>query len=162
MRWDDRIFTGTHGKWWWIVVRDAVRGLGALVAEFHTGQRLCITTFDSGQLVSPPLTPQMHIGFDEQEGYIIRLLPTSIDVSERYGSYFGFNLAEPHALVASQNPTWDRTNYDWLIPLQEKFWSDMERLNPTTYICRNDADIVVTCNAAFFQRVRDIARQVVE
>ena len=179
MRWDDRIFMGAHEKWSWIVVREMIRDLPSLIAKYHADQRLCITAFDSGPIkpspeergigwaligdvmVSPPLTPQLHIPSGEyDEWYVFKTLPTSIDIAERYVNYLGFNLADPHAMAASQDPTWDRTNYDWLVPLQSRFWLDMERLNPTSYISSGDADVVVSRDTAFIRRVVDAARQI--
>jgi hypothetical protein len=181
MHWDDRIFTGMHGKWSWLVVRELIRELSGLVTEYHAGQRLCITAFDSGPItpspeerrigwtllgdvmVSPPLTPQLQIPCDEyDEWYVFQFLPTSINVTDRYVNYCGFNLANPYELTASQDPTWDRTNYGWLVPLQRQFWSDIERLNPTSYISSGDVDVVVSRDPAFVQRMHDAAREILE
>jgi len=180
MRWDDPIFTGTHNKWSWVVVREMIPELRSLITEFHTDQRLCITAFDSGPImpspaeqrlgwtlvgdimVSPPMTPQLDVPSGEyDEWYVVQSLPTSLEITERYVNTCGFNLADPHAMAATQDPTWDRTNYDWLVPIQSRFWSDMERLNPSSYISSGDADIVVSRNTAFVNRVAEAARQIV-
>ena len=167
MSWDDRIFTGTYETRSWLVVRDTIRELRALTTEFHAGQRLCITAFDSGSIKPSPEErrigwTEVHIPCDEyDEWYVFRALPTSIDATHRYVNCLGFNLADPYVLAESQDVTWDRTNYDWLVPLQRQYWSDMERLFPSSYVSSGDADIVVTRDPAFFQRVLDAARQVV-
>ncbi|WP_164102798.1 hypothetical protein [Candidatus Laterigemmans baculatus] len=179
MRWDDSIFSGTHGKWTWIVVRQMIRDLPALTREHHAGQRLCITAFDSGPItpsadelslgwtlvgdvmVSPPLTPQLQIPFDtHDEWYVFRSLPDSLTVTDRYVNYCGFNLADPHTMAGSQDASWDRTNYDWLIPIQRRFWADIERLDPSSYVCSGDADTVVTRDQEFAARFLDIARAI--
>lgn len=178
MRWDDRIFTGAYGKWSWLVAREMIPDLSTLTTSFHVGQRLCITAFDSGLIipspeerrlgwtligdcmVSPQLSADTYIPCDEHdEWYVFPTAPTSIDATERYVNYLGFNLADAQALADSQDPTWDRTNYDWLIPLQQQFWSDIERLDPSTYVSSSEADIVVTCQLDFFQHVLAAARQ---
>ncbi len=178
MRWDDPVFSGTHGKWTWIVVRKMIRELPTLIREHHAGQRLCITAFDSGPItpsaeeqatgwmliddamVSPPLTAELQIPCDQNdEWYVFRSLPESITVTDRYVNYFGFNLADPRTLAESQDPTWDRTNYDWLVPIQRRFWDDMERLDPSSYVGSGDAEILVTRDSAFAARVLDIARE---
>ncbi len=169
---------GKHDEWSWVVVRTMILELRSLIAEFHSGQRLCITAFDSGPItpspeeqclgwsligaimVSPPLTPHLEIPADEyDEWYVFESLPTSIDIAERYVNYSGFNLADPQAMAASQGPNWDRTIYDCLVPIQARFWSDMNRLDPSSYISSGCNDIVVSRNAAFVNRVVDAARQ---
>ncbi len=179
MRWDDPIASGTHGKWKWIVVRQMIRDLARLTLKHHLGQRLCISAFDSGAItpsveeqslgwtlmndimVSPPLTPQLGIPCDtHDEWYVFPTLPDSFNLAERYVNYFGFTLANPHELTKSQDPTWDRTNFDWLIPIQERFWANVEHHNPSSYVCSGDADIVVTQDATFAAHILDVAREI--
>lgn len=175
---NDPVITGKCGKWSWVIVRKMIRNLGSLIAEYHVGQRLCITACDSGGIrpsaeeellgwkllgefmISPPLTLQLEIPCGEyDEWYIFPSLPDSIDITDRYVNYSGFNLVDPHTTAASQGPTWDRTNCDWLVSVQARFWSDMERLGPSSYISSSGADIVVSLNSAFVERVVDIAHQ---
>lgn len=178
MRWDDCIFTGTHEGWSWLVVRAMVRELPAMTTAYHQGQRLCITAFDSGSIepspeerkvgwtmidgvmVSPPLTPDTDLpcdGYDEW--YIFSSLPTKFDFMDRYVNYEGFNLACPHALAESQDPTWDRKHYDWLGPLQQRFWEQMHRAEPTSYVASGAADIVVTRHPDFFRQALHAASE---
>jgi hypothetical protein len=104
-----------------------------------------------------PLTPQLQIPCDtHDEWYLFPTLPGSLTVTERYVNYLGFNLADPHTLAGTQDPTWDGTNFDWLIPIQRRFWADIERLEPSAYVCSGDADIVVTRDPAFIARIREI------
>lgn len=176
MRWDDRIFSGTHGKWWWLVVRDELPSLLEVVTENHIGQRLCVTAFDSGPItpsseetalgwtlrddvmISPPLTTGCTIPCGEfDEWYIFRDLPDSLFGAERFVNYSGFNLADPKLLAASQDPTWDRAAFDSLIPLQVRFWKELDRVMPSTYIGRGDYDVVVTSMPGFAKRMLELA-----
>lgn len=182
MRWDDQIYTGTHGKWSWIVVREEIHELSTLIKEYHLGQRLCFAAFDSapitsnlgaqanrwtrinGVMVSPLISPHLDIPCDTHDGwewYVFPSIPPSIDIMDRYLGYCGFTLADPHALAASQDPTWDRTNYDWLIPLQGQFWASMDRLDPLSYVLSGENNIVVTRDPAFVNRVLTVAREIV-
>lgn len=179
MRWDDQVFSGTYEDWSWVVAREMIRELSALTRENHSGQRLCITAFDSGPIrpgpqevrigwtvigdvmVSPPLSPQVEIPVGEyDEWYLFPELPSALELPDPYVNYLGFNLADPYAPAASQDPTWDRTNYDWLTPLQTQFWSDMKRVNPSSYISSGDADIVVSRNPAFAKCVLEAIREI--
>jgi len=179
MRWDDSILSGTHGKWTWVVVRAMIRELPALTREHHLGQHLCITAFDSGPImpspdertagwtmigdvmVSPPLTAELDIPCENHdEWYIFRPLPHTIAFSDRFVNYMGFTLADPRTLAESQDPTWDSTNYDWLVPIQRQFWANIEHLNPSSYVCSGDADIVVTRDQHFAKRILDAAQEI--
>ena len=178
MRWDDLIFTGMHGRWSWVVVRAMIPDLRWLIVDYHANQRLCITAFDSGPItpgpeeravgwtvlgdvmVSPPLTRSFHIPSGEyDEWYVFQPLPISINAADCYVKFLGFNLADPRAMAASQDPTWDPRNYDWLVPIQDRFWSDLERLAPTSYIASGESDIVVSRDPEFVRRVVEVARE---
>ena len=181
MQWDDHIFTGTHQKWSWVVARETITELRELIAEYHPGQRLCITAIDSGAitpsavetdlgwtsiadiLVSPPITRELHIpsaGFDEW--YIFESLPQSLQITERYVNYCGFHLAAPRGMAASHDRMSDRTHFDRLVSIQMRYWSDMARLDPSSYIAAGDFDIVVSRDAEFVRRVDEAARRIVE
>ncbi|WP_146369459.1 hypothetical protein [Symmachiella macrocystis] len=115
-------------------------------------------------MVSPLISPQLEIPCDTADGmewYVLPSIPPSIDIMDHYLGYCGFTLADPHALAASQDPTWDRTNYDWLIPLQRQFWASMDHLDPISYVSSGENTIVVTCDSAFVNRVLTVAREVV-
>jgi hypothetical protein len=178
MRWDDLIFTGLRDDWHWVVVREMIRELPILATQFHVGNRLCISAFDSGPIspsqeetslgwsligelmVSPPLAANTEIPCDgHDEWYIFSRMPNAIDIKHRCVNYFGFTLADPKQLAASQDPTWDRTKCDWLVPLQENFWRDIDRLNPVSYVSSGDYDIVVTKNHQFAESILTLANE---
>ncbi len=167
MRWNERISTGTVGKYSWLVAGEMIRELPAMTAEFHAGQRLCITAFDSGPLkpseeerrigwsllddamVSPPLSSDIKVPCDNfDEWYVFRELPTSLEVSDHYVNYPEFNLTQ-HSDVRN----------DWLPRLKRQFWSDIDRLAPSSYISSGNADIVVTSQPEFFEQALDAARR---
>lgn len=172
MGWDGPILKGQHDQWQWIVVREIILELPMLVAQCHIGSRLCITAFDSGpitpsaeelaigwtlngeMMISPPLATNTAIPCGEyDEWYILSHVPHGMEIRQRYVNYLGFTLEDPHKLAASQDPTWDRTNFDWLVPIQKDFWQDLKRLNPISYISSGDYDIVVTKNSRFAESV---------
>ncbi|MBL8819998.1 MAG: hypothetical protein JNL58_28500 [Planctomyces sp.] len=113
-------------------------------------------------MVSPPLTTGLDIPCDSHdEWYVFREVPSSFGVEERYVNYFGFTLANPREMAESQDPTWDPRNYDWLIPVQLRFWANIGRFNPSSYVCSGDADVIVTQNSTFAAQILDIAREIV-
>lgn len=177
MQWDSQRFEGIHGDWWWFVARSHTNDLLPLVLREHLGQRLWITTFDNGSIkpdadeltsgwrsvggamVSPPLMDGLDVPRDElDEWYIFEDDRSPILHLERFVNYGGFNLADPRSMAASFDSTWDRSGLDWLYPIQERFWAQLNELSPLSYIAIGDNDVVVTRNESFAKTVRHAMR----
>ena len=177
MRWDDPVFSGTHSEWHWAVSCREIPRLGALIAEHFAGQYLCITAFDSGPIepspdelaigwslmdevmVSPPLTQDFEIPKDQfDEWYVVDRQPTSFAQIHRFVNYMHFNLADPREVAATFDPTWERSGLNWLYPLQDAFWHQLELVDPEAYIASGGSDIVVSTNRAFVDRFLELAR----
>lgn len=173
MRWDDSLFTGQNGEWEWVVSRKQIEDLPSLVVKQHPRCRLWITAFDSGPItptpdelelgwkmvggamVSPLLDQSIHIPCDTyDEWYLFEDDLPKPEVFERFVNYGGFNLAEPREMAASFDPTWERSGLDWLYPVQERFWSHLERISPLSYVSSGESDIVVTRRAGFAACIR--------
>jgi len=173
MKWDDRTFEGKHAIWWWFVSRSQIDTLCELVVREHRGYRLWITSFDSGPItpsaeelsdgwktvdgamVSPPLEVGLDIPNDQyDEWYIFDDDSPRNQDFERFINYGGFNLADPRATTATFDSTWERDGLDWLYPMQERFWRQMEKLSPVSYIGSGDNDVIVTRQESFANFVR--------
>lgn len=173
MRWDDRTFSGRHGDYDWFVSREWIEDLAALILREHVGLRLWITTFDGGSItpneeeldvgwevvgnimVSPPMTPDLEIPQNhDNEWYIFEDLNPRTFCDERFVSYGGFNLADPQEMAASFDPSWERDGLDYLYPIQERFWTQIGKLLPFTYIGIGDNDVVVTRHRQFADLIR--------
>ena len=173
MRWDDSIFTGQNGQWHWIVSRKEIDDLANLVVKTHAGCRLWISAFDSGPIspspeesavgwktvdgamVSPPLVQGICVPCDNHdEWYVFEDDLPKAESFERFVNYGCFNLADPREMAASFDPTWERSGLDWLYPIQERFWSHLERLLPLSYVSSGDYDIVVTRRGGFAASIR--------
>lgn len=110
-------------------------------------------------MVSPPLFPGVNIPCDQfDEWYIFEDGHAGDAKFEVFVNYLGFNLADPREMTASYDPTWERSGLDWLYPLQEQFWRQIERLSPISYICSGTNDIVVTRNEEFANTIRQVVR----
>ena len=177
MRWDDRVFNGMNEGYHWLVSRRQIDSLGQLVVEAHCGLRLCITSFDSGAIrpnpeeaalgwtmhgdvmVSPALRDGLEIPSDQyDEWYVLEspvVLPPDL---ERFVSYGGFNLVDPQVLIESFDPTWDRHGLDYLAPIQERFWAQLTRISPATYVAMGDQDVLVSRNKDLVDRASGVAR----
>jgi len=173
MRWDDDKFEGQRGEWRWFVTRNPIENIDALAIHEHLNQRLWIATFDSGMItptpeellagwksneqamVSPPLYSGLAIPSDQyDEWYIFGNCRPGLDAIERFVNYGGFNLADPRAVTPSFDPTWEPSGLVWLSPIQDRFWAQLTRLAPISYIASGDRDVVVTRNPRFAERVR--------
>jgi hypothetical protein len=177
MRWDDATFQGEHGEWKWFVCRNVIENLPLLVIQEHPICRLWIATFDSGTItpsvkelaigwssidgamVSPPLRPGLDIPSDQfDEWYIFYADRLVLGELERFVNYGGFNLADPRRMAKSFDPTWEPSGLDWLCALQDRFWLQLDRLAPVSYVASGDNDVVVTRNLRFAECIRKAIR----
>jgi hypothetical protein len=165
------IHIGEKDGYFW-AVRPQTKGLIDIVLESHKGLRLCIVAFDGGEIhpvademaagwraqgkamVSPPLergvvVPQA----DRDEWYIVAEPQFDQLQIETFVNYFGFTLVPPNELYKDMDPTWDRTKWDFLIPLQEKFWSQLKAIRPQTFVSMGDEDVLVSTDRTFIDRV---------
>ncbi len=146
-------FEGKHGDYFWIewqeaFLSDLISGLPQIV----TGKYLVNTSFDSGALtlrdeeikqgwsndelaLSPPIQdvsdiPQCHY----DEWYIFNS-PMTFEDYEVFVNYYVFSLE------------------DFLTELQERFWKQIARLSPETYLAEGDFLICVTKNESLFNQI---------
>jgi len=170
------IHTGQHGEYQWLVSGSEIRGLADLVVRFHCGLRLCITAFDSGPLrltreeleqgwttqravaVSPPVDESLAIPHDQyDEWYLLENPSFAENDLEVFVNYGAFTLAPPTELCKAFDPTWEKSAWEWLAPVQERFWLQLERLNPGTYVAVGDNDVIVSRNHRFIEAVHEAA-----
>ena len=168
MRWDDTIFTGTHGSWHWGVSRKAFRAIESIIYQYFSAKHVCFLAFDGGPItpnadeskigwsvcntvmISPPLSAGMTIpSADMDEWFVVENLPDAFPDLERFVNYLGLNLADPAEITASFDPSWDPKGNDWLYPLQERFWEQIEVLQPQAYIVYGDTYIAVSKDCSF-------------
>jgi hypothetical protein len=141
--------------------------------RFHPQARLCITACDGGPispcpeeqargwivrgnvLVSPPLAEGLEIPHDQyDEWYLLDEPPPSDWSPEVFVNYGGFTLVPIEEIYKTYDPTWDRHGLDYLVPIQERFWAQVERVNPVSYIAMGDQDIVVSRRRDFVEQLR--------
>jgi hypothetical protein len=170
------IHSGQHGSFYWLVAQFSPGPLTRLTVRFHTALRLCITAFDSGPLlpspeeeaagwtvrgevmVSPPLAEGLYIPCGEyDEWYLLEEPPPADWTPEVFVNDSAFTLVPVEELRKLDDPTWCRYGNDWLIPLQESFWEQMERVKAVSYIAMGDHDIIVSQRREFIERVRAAA-----
>jgi hypothetical protein len=167
------IQTGQHGRFYWLVASRSLPSIAEIVVQCHPTLRLCITAFDSGPItpsadelalgwtthgkgmVSPPLGDCLHIPHDGyDEWYLLEEPPASDWEPDIFVNYGGFTLVSMEEILKSYDPTWDRHGLDWLVPIQERFWEQMERINPVSYVAMGDNDVVVSQRRELIERLR--------
>jgi len=141
--------------------------------RFHVGLRLCITALDGGPIhpnaeeqprgwmargnavVSPPLTEGLDIPRDQcDEWYLLDEPPSPEWTPEVFVNYGGFTLSPIEEIYKTYDPTWDRHGLDYLVPIQERFWEQIDRVNPVSYIAMCDQNIVVSRRPEFIEQLR--------
>ena len=162
---------GEHKGYRWFVGQFH-GSLPDLVVSNHLGLRLGISSFDSGLFyptaaeiedgwsvqgriaLGPPLSAGMavpHDGYDEWYVFDDRSSPDwSPEVFVNLGS---FTVVPAEELERRRDPTWEANAYEWLIPFQERFWDQMTRVQPVSYIAMGESDIVVTRSHDFASRL---------
>ena len=140
-----RMFTGSHEGYNWVVTPTDLPTLPELTVQSHLGLHLCITSFDSGPprpneeeialgwrlqgevMVSPPLTASLAIPFEQyDEWYILPNPAFHVHPVEVFVNYGAFTLVSPKVLDRGREPTWERNAHAFLIPMQERFWSQLK------------------------------------
>ncbi len=172
----ERIFTGTNDGYHWLVTSLDFPELPQIAVRHHLGLHLCITAYDSGPLrpsddevalgwflqgevmVSPPLTASLDIPCEQyDEWYILREPAFEGRSIEVFVKYVGFTLVPPETLANGRDPTWERNAFDFLEPIQERFWSQLRTLGAETYVATGDNTVVVSRSRDFVDRLRATA-----
>lgn len=167
------IQTGRHGLYQWLVAPTFPTSLVKLTVRFHPSLRLCITAVEGGYFspssqalaagwsnrgkvtVSPPLAEGLDIPLDEyEEWYLLAEPPPSEWAPEVFVWNACFTLVPVEELYNTYDPTWDKHGLDYLIPIQERFWVQIKRVEPVTYIAMGDQFVVVTRRSEFLERLK--------
>jgi hypothetical protein len=166
--------SGTHGDYTWIELVEKPWELVDLLLTHHRGCYLYITAFDSGRItpseedskagwslqgevmVSPPMYEDLHLpanGYDEWYVFDRRIdFPQERQVFVNYGR---FSLEPVDEQLKRFDSSWEHDALDWMRPLQDQFWKQMELLNPTSYVAMGEKDLIVTKNKAFGNALKD-------
>ena len=155
--------TGQHGDYRWIEVPYCSTPLLDRAIYCHPGSVCCLVAHDGvgpdshwspagwtelpHALISPPLVEGLDLALGDDhpiEWYIFDRPPARDWRPALFSRHYHFSLAAVGDLVAEQDPTWDRKAHDWLIPLQEEFWDQIDQLGPVSYVLRGATDIVVS------------------
>ena len=162
--------TGRNNNYIWAVSDDPILYLHDTIVEYHEGKILYITSFDSGPLrlteeeqdrgwiqygdiaINPLIKKGIQIPHDDyDEWYISDVELKFPDEFEAFVNYGAFRLQDPAELTKDDDPSWERGRFDFLYPLQEKFWALIESVQPQSYIAIGGREILVSTNEEFIE-----------
>ncbi|MDJ0760803.1 MAG: hypothetical protein QNJ19_15515 [Woeseiaceae bacterium] len=165
--------TGEYKNYKWLASRKDISPLASLVSRSHVGSSLYITAYDSGTLapldgeygvgwryegsvaISPPLSESVYVPEDEfEEWYLYESPNQSLAQIEVFVNYGGFTVESPDSLLQDRDPTWDRRAFEFLEPIQDRFWAQVDKLAPDSYIATGDVFVIVTKNRAFWRSLQ--------
>ncbi|APW63947.1 hypothetical protein [Paludisphaera borealis] len=165
--------SGRWGSYYWLVSSRELPTLEAATLRFHPGDRLCITSIDSGTCrlypeeiaagwtagrnvaVSPPVDDGIDIPRDQyDEWYLLDRPPAHEWQPEVFVNYGGYTLVAVEESYRTFDPTLDRHGLDYLFPIQERFWAQIERIDPISYVAMGDKDVVVSKRLEFIKHLR--------
>lgn len=148
-------FIGKRGDYFWIEWRDDfLSDLLSAFPQFVLGKYLVNTSFDSGSLtlapeeieqgwckhnklaLSPPISDVACIPKDQYDEWYVFTSPTTFENYEVFVNYGGFSLENS-----------DFTEF------QEKFWLQLERLSPESFLAEGGYLICVTRNESLYNQV---------
>lgn len=126
--------------------------------EVWLGKYAAITSIDSGPMVlsddemqggwteaggvaySPRLVSLEHVPSTEYEEVYFFACPTILGDVEEFVNYFGFSLRDPSGTELE----------DFLREAQKRFWHQMDRLAPESYVAEGDSFIYATRNEQLY------------
>lgn len=147
-------FTGKRGKYLWVEWRSDF--LGDLLSTFPQlvlGKHLVNTSFDSGSLtlapeeieqgwrkhnelaLSPPIADVSLIPKDHYDEWYVFASPTTFEDYEVFVNHGSFSL------------------HDFLVEIQERFWRQLERLAPESFLAEGEHLICATKNESLFNQI---------
>jgi hypothetical protein len=162
--------SGMRAGYAWYQAADLFLGdLLDRVPELFRHRFVAVTSFDSGLLTLAPeeqqagwcvqdgiaISPQLgespwlpHGGYDEW--YVYEQPPPGIQ-AERFVNCGRFSLRDPQMDAETVDPTWDsrlmREQAEAVRAVQERFWEQLVRLCPESYLAEGDVLICVTRSA---------------
>ena len=165
-----------RGKYGWVELEETHLQFVSLILSAHSSFRLYITSFDSGAIspteeerekgwksqggvmVSPKLEQGTIVPYDNfDEWYFFEeavVFPAEHEVFVNYG---GFSLVPVEKQLKDFDPSWERVAMESLRSAQERFWAQVTRFDPATYVSMGDRNIVVSKNRGLLERIRESA-----
>src|SRR5258708_2530582 len=106
--------------------------------------------------ISPPLIDGLPIPNDQyDEWYLVDNATFDKCEIEVFVNCGRFTLVAPADIYKTFDPTWEKRGLDYLAPIQERFWLQMQQLKPETYVAMGDNEVIVSRNQQFIEAVNE-------
>jgi hypothetical protein len=176
-------FSGRHGDFQWLEEPSNLI-LGDLIdhcPHVLLGRYLAVATLDArpftpteeeskagwtghnGVGYSPRLTNLTNLPWEQDDEWYLFTQPTTIGPLERFVNWGGFSLRDPQHLLDEADPTWDligiKETADLTRQVQERFWRQIERIAPESYIAHGYRFIFVSTDSQVYASVEEWARR---
>lgn len=179
------IFTGSEQGYNWLAYHGKYSVLHKVIEacpEILLGKTLAITAFDSGPMhltdeeksagwwsddkiaFSPRIEDVDAISCNQYDEWLIfKSSPKGLGDVEIFVNYGGFSIAPKESIYAPWDSTWDKSALDIDREMRERFWSQLARIAPESYLAEGDAFLfasqnssLVSCASSFLER-EDVA-----
>jgi hypothetical protein len=165
--------TGERGDYRWFV-GEFEGSLVDVVVACHLGHRVAVSSFD-GAVFHPTvdevaegwttrgdlaLSPVLRAGMDlprdgDDEWYVFDEQSSPEWSLEVFVNLGAFTVVPVDEIERRRDPTWEAHAFDWLIPVQERFWEQISRIRPISYVAMGEKDLIVTRNHELAARLLD-------
>jgi hypothetical protein len=157
------MFTGKQGDYWWLEVQAAVPCLHDVLEACPAlvlGRYVAVTSFDSGPFkpsdkeriagwtadgavaYSPEVQSPDELPLDQYDEWYVFERPTRIAGTEVFVNYGDFSLLA--------RPADDEAARQCVLDIQRRFWTQLGRLRPETYLAEGDRLALVTARRDIF------------
>jgi hypothetical protein len=112
-------------------------------------------TTEDGVAYGPRIEAPQVLPLGEYDEWYVFSQNTIVENPERFVNYGGFSIEPPHP--THLNAGWDRDMHEGQLEavreLQSRFWSQIEAINPLSYLAEGDNLIVVTADGPLFTTI---------
>jgi hypothetical protein len=169
------------GYWWCESVSVVLEDVVAASRPYFESRAMAVTAADSGPLVcpggglppgwtstgrvtllAPSVGPPPSYEWDEWYLFPVPHAPERFAAVEVFVNYSNFGLSEPEALLGpshrEDDPVARRRAVECVTAMQGRFWEQLTRLGPETFIAFGDRLVVVTKDRSLFDKATALCR----
>lgn len=161
--------TGSVDGFQWVEIGQVIWDIDSRLKRTFHGRSLLIACFDSGPIfpsdeekllgwqsvaagmLSPPLHEDLALPSEQYDEWWIFEKPDqarALPAYECFVNYGRWTLRTPAEIEKGFDPSWEGGAWDWLLPLQERFWGLVLDFQPLAYVANGDALVVASRNQA--------------
>ncbi|ANM29354.1 hypothetical protein ABI59_06750 [Acidobacteria bacterium Mor1] len=96
-------------------------------------------------MISPPLTRSIELPFEQyDEWYFVDSAEFPIPAPEVFVNYIGFSLVPARDIHRREHLARERSQRDALEQMQGRFWDQLARISPVTYVASGELFFIAT------------------